>query len=808
MQNDFLNSSKHFNMFIHHLKIICKNILSNKLQSILNIAGLSVGISSFIMILLYVNHELTFDRFHKNYNNIYKLTLGNSFYTMAPFAVVLNDKLPEIEKMARIDFHMGGGKSPLLRVKKGNETETFQVNDIIYADSTFFDIFSFSVIQGDAKTSLTEPNSIVLTESTSNKIFGNSDPVGKTIEFIGTNENPRLKYTVSAIIKDVPVNSSIKFNGIVSFSTLKSIKPGGVDVDEDYGNWTYDTYILKKSNSSIDQLTKKTNEIWLNDVLKRGDIRPDSESAKEFISGFVPLKEVSFFKNNKARFIYLILSVGIFIIILALINFINLSIAKASTRTKEIAIKKVHGSSRYDLIKQFIGETLVLTFISTAIALVIVYYLLPLFNEITGITFSFKLSENPEWILLLISGSILTGILAGIYPALYISSFKPVTILKNEKINGNRNKTIIQILIVFQFVISIILIISTIIIARQVRYMRTENIGFDNKHIIICQLTKNIRNKFDIFKQGLLENPDIINVATSSGIGLAEKFHISFTEEINGVEKSFRAMAVDPDFIKTIGLKIIDGRDFSWDLETDKSKTVILNETAVKYFALDPAIGFELNINNTKALVIGVIKDYHNESFQNKISPQVLWYVPGWNSSLSIRISSNNISETVQYIKNQWNELSPDIPFEFQFLDEKYDALYREEDKFNLLIGYFSIIAILIACLGLFGLASFSTERRNKEIGIRKINGAKISEILVMLNRDFVIRVSIAFIIGVPIAWYAMHKWLQSFAYKTEVKWWIFALAGFISLSIALLTVSWQSWRAANRNPIDALKYE
>ena len=324
-----------------------------------------------------------------------------------------------------------------------------------------------------------------------------------------------------------------------------------------------------------------------------------------------------------------------------------------------------------------------------------------------------------------------------------------------------RNKTIIQILIVFQFVISIILIISTIIIARQVRYMRTESVGFDNKHIIKCQLTKNIRNKYDVFKQGLLENPDIINVATSSGSGLAEEFHMSFTEEINGVEKSYYAMAVDPDFIKTIGLKIIEGRDFSWDLETDKRKTVILNETAVKYFGLDPAIGFELEIYNTKALVIGVVKDYHNESFQKKISPLVLWYVPGWNYSLSIRISSNNISETIQYIKKQWNELSPDIPFEFQFLDEKYDALYKDEDKFNLLIGYFSIIAILIACLGLFGLVSFSTERRNKEIGIRKINGARISEILVMLNRDFIIRVLIAFIIAVPIAWYAMHKWLQ-----------------------------------------------
>ncbi len=795
-------------MFNHHFKIICRNILSDKLHSILNIAGLAVGISSFILILLYVNHELTYDRFNKNFNNIYKLTLGNSFYTMAPFAVVLKDKVPEIEKITRIDFDMGGGKSPLLRVKKGKATETFQVNDIIYADSTFFDIFSFSVIQGDARRSLSEPNFMVLTESTAYKLFGKDDPIGKMIEFTGTNENPRLNYTVTAIIKDPPVSSSIKFNGIVSFSTLKSIKPGGVDVDEDYGNWTYDTYVLMKNGSSVDQLTKKTNDIWLNDVLTRSDIKPDSESAKEYISGFVPLKEVSFFKNNKGRFIYLILSVGIFIIMLAMINFVNLSVAKASTRTKEIAVKRVHGSNRYDLIRQFIGESLLLTFTATCIALVIVYFLLPLFNEITGISFSFKIIQNPKWVLLLISGSAVIGILAGTYPAFYLSSFKPVSIFKNDQIGGSRNKTIVQSLIVFQFIISIVLIISTIIISRQVRYMRTENVGFDNSHIIKCQMTKNIRNKYDVFKQGLLENPDIINVAASSDNGLAEEVHMSLTEEINGVEKSFYAMAVDPDFIRTIGLKIIEGRDFSWDLETDKRRAVILNETAVKYFGLDPALGFELDIYNSKALVIGIVKDYHNESFQKKISPLVLWYVPGWNSNLSIRISGNNTQGTIQYIKKRWNELSPDIPFEFQFLDEKYDALYRDEDKFNLLIGYFSIIAILIACLGLFGLVSFSTERRNKEIGIRKINGAGISEILVMLNRDFIIRVTIAYIIAVPIAWYFMDKWLQSFAYKTKLYWWIFAIAGIIVLGIALLTVSWQSWRAATRNPVEALRYE
>ena len=774
----------------------------------MNITGLAVGISSFILILVYVNHELTYDRFHENFNNIYKLTLGNNFYTMAPFAVALKDKVPEIEKITRIDFDMGGGKSPLLRVQKGNETGTFQVKDIIYADSTFFDIFSFSVIRGDAKKSLSEPNTIVLTESTANKIFGKEDPMGKIIEFIGTNENPRLNYTVTAIIKNIPASSSIKFNGIVSFCTLKSIKPGGVDVDEDFGNWTYDTYVLVKSSSSVDQLTGKTNSIWLEDVLKRSNIQPDSELSKEFIAGFVPLKEVSFFRNNKHRFIWLILSVGIFIIILALINFVNLSIAKASVRTKEIAVKKAFGSSRYDLFRQFIGETLVLTFIGTSFALIIIVFLLPLFNQITGLSVSFKLIQSPQWILLLVSGSVLTGILAGIYPALYLSSLKPITILKGEKISGKGGKRIIQILIVFQFITSIVLIISTIIISRQVRYMRTESVGFDNKHIIKCQLTKNIRDKYEVFKQQLIDNPNIINVATSSGSGLAEAFHMSFTEEVNGVEKSYYAMAVDPDFIKTIGLKIIDGRDFSRELETDKRKTVILNETAVKYFGLDPAIGFELPIYDTKALVIGVVKDYHNESFQKKISPLVLWYVPGWNYSLSIRINGSNISETIQYIKERWNEFSPEIPFEFQFLDEQYDALYKAEDRFNLLIGYFSIIAILIACLGLFGLVTFSTERRKKEIGIRKINGARISEIAFILVKEFIIRVLIAFSIAVPISWFVMFKWLQTFAYRTGLQWWVFVLAGVIALGITMVAVSWQGLKAATRNPVDSLKYE
>ncbi len=795
-------------MFKYHLKIFWRNLLRFKLHLTINIIGFAIGISSFILILLYVYNELTVDKFQKNLNRIYKITLGDNFHTMAPFATILKDKIPEIEKIVRLDFHMGGGKSPLLRIIKGNETKTVRIKDIIYADSTFFDVFSFRIILGNAKTSLKEPNSIILTESTSRKIFGNDNPVGKTIEYIGTNENPRLNYTVSAIIEDIPDNSSLKFNGIVSFNTLKSIKPGGVDVDEDFGNWTYDTYVLTNSSGSIDELTGKTNGIWLDYILKMRNIQPGSESSKEYISGFVPLKDVTFYKNNKIKFIYLILFVGIIIIIIAIINFINLSISKASLRTKEIGLRKVAGSGRYELIKQFISESVILTFIAAFLALLVVSFLAPLFNEITGKPISFKLSQYPAGILLFISGTIIIGILAGIYPALFLSSHKPVDVFKNIRTGGNKISSIIKSLIVFQFVISIALIISTVTIFRQINYMKTGDMGFEKENIITCQLTQNIRNKYDAFKQKLLQNPDVIGVAASSGEWLSEQFHIGFTNEVNGSEKSYFAMAVDPDFVNTIGLKVLKGRNFSWDLETDKYKTVILNETAVKNFGLDNPLDFEMDLFDFKAKVVGVVKDFHNESFQKNINSLLLWYVPGYSYYLSIKVNSSNIRETIRYISKQWEEFSPDIPFEFYFLDEKYNALYMDEDKFSMVISYFSIIAILIACLGLFGVVSFSADKRTKEIGIRKINGANIPEILFLLNRDFIIQVLIACLIAIPVAWYAIYRWLENFAFRTEISWWIFALAGLIALIIALATVSWQTWRAATRNPVEALRYE
>jgi putative ABC transport system permease protein len=795
-------------MVKNYFRKALRNLINNKFISLINLSGLIIGISSFILILLYVHQELTVDRFNENCNQIFKVAIGNDFNMAAPYAVILKDKVPEIEKIVRIDNYMGGGKSPILKIGKDNETKKIRVRDIIYADSSFFDVFSYKVIQGNKMACLTGPNSIVLTKSTAYKLFGDENPIGRTIDFIGTNEKPKLTYTVTAVTEDIHENSSIKFNGIVSFNTLKSIKPGGADVDDDFGNWTYETYILMKKSCSINDLARKSNEVWLNFIAEKFDIDVNSKDVKENITSFVPLDEVYFYKNNRRSFIHLILLVGVIIIIIAIINFVNISLAKASLRTKEIGIKKISGSGRFGLLKQFVGETIALTLIASVLALAVVYFLLPVFNDITGEGISFNFFFYPKVLLLFIAGSVLIGIIAGIYPGLYLSGLKPIAILKNGKINGHKNSVITQSLIIFQFVISIALVISTIVILRQVKQMKTADLGFDNKNIITCQLTQSIKDKYDVFKQKLLQNPGVKSVSASSGTGLAEQFHMKLSDEINGSEKTYYAIAVDPDFIKTIGFNVVEGRDFSWDLVSDKYNAVIINETAAKSFGVKDPIGLEIKMINCKARVVGVIKDFHNESFRNNISPLVLWNVPGYSYNLSIRLAGNGIPETIRYIKEQWEMLAPDIPFEFQFLDKKYDDLYRDENKLSLVVGYFSLIAIFIACLGLFGLVSFMAESRTKEIGIRKVNGARVSEILLMLNKDFIIWVAIAFVVAAPVAWYAMHKWLENFAYRASLSWWIFALAGILASGIALLTVSWQSWKAAIRNPVEALRYE
>jgi putative ABC transport system permease protein len=785
-----------------YLRNVWRNLKRNKLSSFINIVGLATGIATFMLTGIYVYNELSYDRFHVNHERIFEISIDGDLNLCAPIAKWLENEYPEIENIVRLDKEFGGGGKAILKYSGENQQISIDVANIIYADSSFFDIFSFKVFLGDKNKALTDPNSIVLTKSIAEKLFGTENPIGKNIKFFSKSRDITLDLTVTAIIEDTPVHSSISYNGIISFETRYSDSP---KMEEDWGNWGYPTYIKLNKNARIADFKLKVNPSWVE--LAKDKLQITGASDNEIVNylKFVPLKDVQFFGNSKRQFISLILIIGIIVIVIAIVNFINLSVAKSSNRSREIGIKKVFGSGRTGIIFQLLFESVSLSFLSTFLALFIVVMISPVFEKITGWNLSFEQENYFYIIVILITGSLIIGLIAGLYPALFLSSFNPVRTFKNETSFGSKGEKFKIFLMVFQFAISISLIICTIVITKQVRYLRTKNVGFDKENLIYCDRSK-VSKKYDTFKQKLLQNPNIHNIA-SSNTSLARNFPMTNSCVIIDKERTFYTMTVDQDFVQTIGLKIIKGRDFSWDISTDQYGAMIINETAVKEFELTDPIGTELEMFGYKVYIIGVMKDFHASSFHQKIPPSALWVAP-WNGTINFRIDAKNKDKSIAYIKKIWDEFSPDVPFEYHFLDEEYDSLYKSEEKFNLLIAYFSILAIFIACLGLFGLVSFSIDQRIKEIGIRKVNGAKAIEIIVLVNKNFIFWVIVAFLLACPIALYAMKKWLQNFSYRTEINSWIFILAGIIALIIVFCTVSLQSWKAATKNPVDALRHE
>jgi putative ABC transport system permease protein len=760
----------------NYLINVWRNLKRNKLSSFINIVGLATGIATFMLTGIYVYNELSYDRFHINHERIFEINIDGEFNCCAPIATWLGNKFPEIENIVRLDKEFGGGGTAILKYSGENQQKSIDVTDIIYADRSFFNIFSFRVLLGDVNKALADPNSIVLTKSTAEKLLGTGNPIGKNIKFFSKSRDLTLDLMITAIIEDAPVHSSIAFNGIISFATRYSDSP---KMEEDWGNWGYPTYIKLNKNTKINDFKLKVNPSWIE--VAKDKIHVTGASDSEIINylKFIPLKDVQFFGNSKRQFISLILVIGIIVIVIAIVNFINLSIAKSSYRSREIDIKKVFGSGRTRIIFQLLFESVTLSLLSTILALIIVVLLSPIFEKITGWNVSFEKESYFDIIAILISGTLIIGIAAGLYPALILSSFNPERTLKNDTSFGSKGEKIKIFLMVFQFAISISLIICTIVITKQVRYLKTKDVGFDKENLIYCARSK-VSKKYDTFKQKLLQNPNIRKIA-SSNTSLAQNFPMTNSCVINDKERTFYTMTVDQDFVQTMGLKIIKGRDFSWDISTDQYGAMIINETAVKEFELTQPIGTELEMFGHKVYIIGVMKDFHASSFHQKIPPSALWVAP-WGGTINIRIDSKNKDKSIVYIKKIWDEFSPDIPFEYHFLDEEYDSLYKSEEKFNLLIAYFSILAIFIACLGLFGLVSFSIGQRIKEIGIRKVNGAKAIEIVFLLNQSFIIWVIVAFIIACPIALYAMKKWLQNYSYRTEINPWIFILAGIIAL--------------------------
>jgi putative ABC transport system permease protein len=787
-------------MFKNYFKIALRNLAKNKSHSLINIGGLAVGLAVFMLITIYTQHELSYNRFHKKAYRIFQFAVDDGFYMKAPLATQIKNSLTGFENIVRVDQWYGGGQNPYLVINDGQINKKLKIKNIRFAEQSFFEIFDFKIIHGNPNTALAEPYSIVLTKSTTLALFGIENPVGRTIHYLGDNWNhTKCDMIVTAIVEDVPGNSTITFNALGSLATLYAERPMGVDLDQDWGNNAYLTFVLFK-DQNVKDFEGKANTLW--EKLEK-TIHPN-ESYTKF--KLVPLTEVPFYNNNKRQLIYFIQLVGIFILSIAIVNFVNLTIAKSTSRMKEIGIRKVVGSHRLDLIKQFLFEAIIICVLVTPLALLIVelskQQLFHLINKQIPINFI----NQPFLILLVVLGIMIIAMVAGIYPAVVLSSFKTTFILKNKIANVNKGISLKQMLIVFQFVITISLFIGMLFISKQVTFLKTADLGFSQKNIIHFQQSQPIAEKYEVFKQKLLQNPNIISVSRCNG-SLARNLSIGTSHEVNGVLKPYSATTVDPDFISTMGIELLEGRPFSWDKPTDEYRTIIVNESFVKEFELKPALGAEINFLNWKATVIGVMKDFHYNSLREKIGPGALVYA-NWNATINIKINGQNVSQAIRYTKNVWDELSPEIPFEYEFLDQTYNQLYKSEESLQRIIILFSGIAMIIACLGLFGLISYSAERRTKEIGVRKVVGASVKQIVVLLSKDFAKLVLLASLIACPIAWFAMNKWLENFAYHTNITFWPFLLAGLSVLVIASLTVSWQAIRAATANPVEALRYE
>jgi putative ABC transport system permease protein len=792
-------------MILRNLLFSLRNFRNQKLFTIVNLSGLIIGIIAASFILIYINYELSFDRFNKNFDRIFRVYQTYSregatetwVQTPTPLALFLQNKFPEIEKTVRIT-----------RISKSlvsSGEKNFFEDRIILADSSIFDVFTYPLIVGNPTRVLAQPNSVVLTQSTAEKYFGKNDPIGKTIRY-----NRAIDLTVTGIMKDIPNNAHLQFNMVTSISSAKTFF--GDDFLKNRMNTVTFIYLLtnsnidfEKFNQSISQSTKEYDE--------GGDFGDNK------LYHIQPLKSIhlhsnmggEFTPNSDIKTIYILSSIAILILVVACINYINLSLSVNNRRSTELGMRKIMGARRRQLIFLYLSDASVLVGISVILSAIIISDKEQWFRRLVGVTVSNNYSISsliPGLALLFLIITTITGLVSG-----WISSkISPMDTIK--KPFGQTKKYIGTqgILVLFQFGISIILISSSLFVYRQMRFIKNINLGFSKDQLMIIPLNdENIKSKIVSFKKELLTNPNILSAGTVSDLPGELKWVTSINYEGRS-EQSISHMTfleIDKDFINAFGVQLKEGF-LPGDTASHYTGTqYLLNESAVKKLGWNNPIGKRFSCYNGKeGFVTGIIRDFHFKSLHSELEPLFLYMRDSTSNYLAVKLNTTGISGSVDYIQRLWNKMVPNSPFEYFFYDNFYDQLYKKEALFGKIIFIFSTIAILIACMGLFGLAAFFSEKRTKEIGIRKVNGATITEIMTMLNKEFVKWVSIAFIIATPIAWYAMHKWLQTFAYKTELSWWVFGLAGIIALTIALLTVSWQSLRASTRNPVEALRYE
>jgi putative ABC transport system permease protein len=792
-------------MILRNLKFTLRNFRNQKLFTIVNLLGLTIGIVAASFILIYISYELSFDRFNENYDRIFRVYGSYTregktetwVQTPTPLAPFLQNKFPEIEKTVRIT-----------RISKGlvsSDEKNFFEERIIMADSSIFDVFTYPLTVGSPTRVLAQPNSIVLTESTAEKYFGKNDPIGKTIRY-----NRAIDLTVTGIMKDIPNNTHLQFNMVTSMSSAKTFF--GDDFLKNRMNTV--TFIYLLTNSNID-FEKFNQSISLS--TKEYDGGGDFGDNKRY--HIQPLKSIhlhsnmggEFTPNSDIKTIYILSSIAILILVVACINYINLSLSVNNRRSTELGMRKIMGARRRQLIFLYLSDASVLVGISVILSAIIITDKVQWFSRLAGVTVSNNFSISSLISGLIILFLIITSI-TGLASGWISSKISPMDTLKKPLGQTKKHIGTQGILVLFQFGISIALISSTLFIYRQMRFIQNLNLGFSKDQLMIIPLNdNNIRSKILTFKQELTANLNILSAAATSDLPgqMIWVTSINYDGQNEQSPSTMTYLEIDKEFINTYGAHLKDGY-MPGDTSCPYSGTqYLLNESAVKKLGWNDPIGKRLSCYNGKeGFVVGIIRDFHFKSLHAQIEPLFLYMRESNSKYLTVKLNTTGISESIEFIHKLWNKIAPDSPFEYFFYDTFYEQLYKKEASFGRIIFIFSTIAILIACMGLFGLAAFFSEKRTKEIGIRKVNGATITEIMSMLNKEFVKWVSIAFFIATPIAWYAMHKWLQTFAYKADLSWWIFGLAGIIALAITLFTVSWQSLRASTRNPVEALRYE
>ena len=801
-------------MFNNYMKVVIRNLLKHKGYLVTNVFGLAIGIASCVLIVLYIQDELSFDQYHEYKDRIYRLAVSETAgdkvdewaMSPAPWAPVLVQDYPEIENVTRV-------RPPASRWLIRHEEKRFYEADFVFVDSTFFDLFSIHLIRGDAKTALAEPHTVVLSASVTEKYFGDENPIGEVI----TGDN-RYEFTVTGVMQDIPDNSHFHFDFLASFASLTATGLYGEPSTMQNHNHSLYTYLMLREGAVPEALELKLSgflEMYLGERLETLgiELRPFLQPLTEIHLNSNLRGELE--ANSDILYVYLFSTLAGFVLLIACINYMNLSTARSARRAHEVGMRKVLGSHQVQLIKQFMSESVLFSLLALVVALGLVHLLLPQFNLLSGK--SLEMNYGSSWLVpTLVAITFVTGIAAGGYPAFVLSSFRPIAVLTGSLKAGTSHSLLRKTLITFQFAVSIIMIIGTVVVLYQLEYMQNKKLGFDKDHVVIVRLPDpEAIEGYQTFKNAVLKYPDIINMSSATSVPGTEASRSLILPEGYQEDQStnVRTIYADFDFIETLGITMKSGRSFSREFGSIDN-TILINEAAVRAFGWDDPDGKTFRFPGPRGAsppleVNGVMRDFHNQSLHQPIEPLMIMLSPWTFSFLVIRIDGNESSRGLELLQEQWRQTYPNHPaMDYSFLDQDLEQLYHVERRLGSVFVAGSMLSIVIACLGLLGLLSFMSEQRIKEFAIHRVVGASVLNIVFLLSKDSMVLIFLAFIIGAPIGYYNMNAWLEDFPYRVDLSVWVFMFSGITVLALAWLTVGYHALKAATANPINALHAE